>query len=111
MATEKKAAAKKTPATKTAATKTAVTKTVAVKTATAKSAATEKISEVAAAAAEPHANPASAGTKHHPAPTHEEIAKEAYLLWLDHGKHHGRDAHHWETAERQLREAGQQHKS
>jgi len=33
-----------------------------------------------------------------PAPHHEEIAREAYLLWLDRGATHGRDQEDWHKA-------------
>lgn len=40
----------------------------------------------------------------HPAPSHDEIAREAYLLWERHGRPSGRDAEFWQEAERTLRD-------
>lgn len=39
-----------------------------------------------------------------PVPTHEQIAKRAYQLWLDRGRNHGQDLEDWLAAEALLRE-------
>lgn len=35
-------------------------------------------------------------------PTQEEIAREAYLIYLAHGEENGHDQEHWYEAERRL---------
>jgi hypothetical protein len=35
-------------------------------------------------------------------PTHEQIAKRAYEIWVARGRPHGKDAENWRQAEREL---------
>ena len=46
--------------------------------------------------------PASTASK---APTHEEIARRAYFIWLEAGKPTGSEQKHWAQAEAELRAA------
>lgn len=41
-------------------------------------------------------------------PTHEQIARRAYEIFVERGQPAGQDLAHWLEAERQLRAAGQQ---
>lgn len=40
-------------------------------------------------------------------PTHEQIARRAYEIFIERGQPEGQDLAHWLEAERQLRAAGQ----
>jgi len=40
-------------------------------------------------------------------PTHEQIARRAYEIFIERGQQAGRDLEHWLEAEKQLRAAGQ----
>jgi hypothetical protein len=40
-------------------------------------------------------------------PTHEQIARRAYEIFIERGQPAGQDLEHWLEAERQLRAAGQ----
>jgi DUF2934 family protein len=40
-------------------------------------------------------------------PTHEQIARRAYEIFVERGQQAGRDLEHWLEAERQLRATGQ----
>jgi hypothetical protein len=51
-------------------------------------------------AAKKNAAPA-AETAYVPA-THADVEQQAYLLWLERGRHHGGDAQDWLQAEQQL---------
>jgi hypothetical protein len=52
-----------------------------------------------------HGQPASEANQ---APTSEQIAERAYLIWELQGRQHGKDTEYWLEAERQLRQESRQ---
>lgn len=48
--------------------------------------------------------PAASATRSHAPPSHEQIARRSYEIFLASGGVHGRDVEHWIQAERELAE-------
>jgi Protein of unknown function (DUF2934) len=46
--------------------------------------------------------PAASATRSHAPPSHEQIARRSYEIFLSNGGVHGRDVEHWIQAEREL---------